>query len=174
MFLLTVFILGCSKNKTENKNKDFVKGDVLVGIDSMQTLEQLFSAFNAFNLTIDQITGYYYTTTIPKDSIPYIKTVLNSKIYIYTRNFSASVWPHYQTQIVHNTTSLWDMTSTNQQDYIQTKNILRMNDILSSTKNMLINVPIGEEIYWKDRLKTFSWVRWTDLNWIGGAELYGR
>jgi hypothetical protein len=91
---------------------------------------------------------------------------LNSKPYINTRGFSASVWAHYQTGVVYNTTILWDMTILNQQDYIQTKNSLRMTDKLSSTKNILIKVPVGQEVFWKDKFKSFSWVRWTDLNWI--------
>jgi len=178
-FLYITFIaiisFSCKKqNADEIIEKDFVKGDVLVGIDSSIQLEQLFTYVNPFNLYIDQLTGYVFTTTIPKDSILYIKAVLNSKPYINTRYFSASVWAHYQTDIVHNTTILWDMTLSNQTDYIQTKNSLSMTDKQSSTKNMLIKVPIGQEIYWKDKFKSFFWVRWTDLNWIGGIELHGR
>jgi hypothetical protein len=65
------------------------------------------------------------------------------------------------------------MNIANQQDYIQTKNFLRMIDKLSSTKDMLIKVPAGQEIFWRDKFKTFSWVSWADLNWIGRIELYG-
>lgn len=172
---IAVFTFSCKKESTEDKiDRDFVKGDVLIGIDSTIGLEQLFTSINPFDLTVDQITGYVFTTTIPSDSIQYIKAVLNSKPYINTRQFSASVWAHYQTDIVHNTTILWDMTVQNQQDYIQTKNFLRMTDKLSPTKNMLIKVPIGQEVFWKDKFKTFTWVRWTDLNWIGGFQLNGR
>lgn len=174
--ILLIAILGfsCKKDSTQDLlQKDFVRGDVLVGIDSTVQLEQLFAYVNSYNFPIIQINGFFYTTTIPEDSIPYIKGVLNSKPYINTRGFSASVWPHYQTHIVHNTTTLWNMNVANQQDYIQTKNFLRMTDKLSPTKNMLIKVPVGTELYWKDKFKNFSWVRWTDLNWIASIEPHG-
>ena len=175
LFITVFFSISCKKNNSQdNIDRDFVKGDVLVGIDSTVQLEQLFSYVNSYSLTIDEINGFYYTTTIPKDSIPYIKSILNSKPYINTRGFSASIWPHYQTDIVHNTTTLWDMSTSNQQDYIQTKFLLRMTDMLFTTKNMLIKVSTGQEIFWRNLFKTFPWVRWTDLNWIGGIELLGR
>jgi hypothetical protein len=174
MYFIAVLALSCKKNNTENKvERDFVKGDVLVGIDSTLKLERLFAYVNPLNVTIDHITGYVYTTTMTKDSIPFIKATLNSKSYVNTRGFSATVWPHYQTDIVYNTTNLWNMTLANQQDYIQTKKFLKMTDKPSSTKYMLIKVPIGQEIYWKNKFKTFSWVQWADLNEIGGIELYG-
>lgn len=173
VLFITVLATSCKKDNTQdNIDKDFVKGDVLVGIDSTMQLEQLFTYVNSFNLTIYEVTGFFYTTTIPKDSIPYIKTVLNAKPYINTRGFSASVWADYQTGVVHNTTFLWDMTIPNQQDYIQTKKLLRMTDALSSTKYILIKVPVGQEMFWKDRFKSFSWVRWADLNWLVRAVLW--
>lgn len=168
MAFAAVFTFSCKKQNIEEPiDNDFVKGEVLVGIDSSVQVERLFFYVNSLNVSIGQITGYLYTTTIPKDSIAYIKTILNLKPYINTQHFSASVWPDYQTNIVHNSTILWNMTIPNQQDYIQTKNSLRMIDKLSPTKNMLIKVPIGKEIYWKNQFKTRSWVTWADLNWIG-------
>ncbi len=142
-----VLSTSCKKdNIYDNTKRDFVKGDVLVGIDSTEQLEQLFSYINSYNLSIDQVSGFFYNTIIPKDSISYIKAVLNIKPYINTQGFSASVWAHYQTDIVYNTTFLWDMTVVNQLDYIQTKNFLRMTDMFSKTKNILIKVPVGQEI----------------------------
>lgn len=168
LFILSIalFAISCKKDKTQTLNEEFVKGEVVVGVQDDVPLEQLFAYVNPHNLSIDEISGFYYTTNIPKDSIPYIKGVLNAKPYINTRGFSASVWPHYQTDIVHNATILWDMNLTNQQDYIQTKNFLRMVDMQSSSKYILLKVPEGQEIYWRDRFKTLPWVKWTELNQV--------
>lgn len=164
---LIIILISCKKNDVEEKiESEFVKGDVIVGINPEVQLEKLFTYTNSFGLKIDQISGYTYTTTIPKDSIPFIKTVLDAKNYIKTRNFSASIWTHYQTETTYSTTMLWDMDLTNQQDFIQTKNSLRMADNLSATKTMVLKVPEGQELYWIKKLKSFSWVRWAEPNWV--------
>jgi hypothetical protein len=174
IILAVIFFMGCKKNNsTDTACREFVKGDIIVGIDSTVQLEQLFGFVNPLNLYIDELMGYHYTTTISKDSIPYIKAILNSKPYINSRQFSASVRAHYQTQIVRNTTMLWDMTPANQQDYIQTLNTLFMTDELSTTKCMLLKVPVGQEQYWIDIFNSFSWVSWTEVNCIGGFLLHG-
>lgn len=169
LIVVAAIAVGCKKEPTEDKmTMDFVKGEVAIGIDSTVQLEQLFTYINSFNFSINEITGYTFTTTMPEESIPYIKEILNSRPYIFTGQFSASVWAHYQTGIVYNSSILWDMTVANQKDYIQTKNALRMTDVQSATKNMLVKVPFGQEIYWRDKLSNHSWVTWTDLNWIRG------
>jgi hypothetical protein len=171
---LSLLAASCKKpQKEEAPGEDFVKGEVLVGIDSTVQLPQLFTYVNAYGLSIAQVTGFHYTTTLSKSDIPYIKQVLNAKPYINTRGFSASVWEHYQTGIVHNTTMLWNMNGAHQQDYIQTLNTLRMTDDQSPTKGMMVKVPVGQEMYWKNRFARLSWVRWSDLNWISKFSLCG-
>jgi hypothetical protein len=101
----------------------------------------------------------------------YIQTILNSKKYIDIGAFSANVFPYYLTQVVYNASILWNMSIPNQQDFITTKNLLKMTDNLSSTKYMLLKVPTGQEEYWKNKFQTLSWVKWTELNYIAQINL---
>lgn len=174
-FLIFISALGFSCKKESNgiaTDGDYVKGEILIGIDSSLQLEQIFTTVNAQSLSIEQATGFIYTTTIPKDSILYIVSILNSRPYIdiNTTAFSGSVWAHYRTEIVHVSTTYWDMGLSNQQDFIQTKNLLRMTDKLSPYKNMRLKVPQGQEEYWINKFKTFSWVTWAELNWYSRAQ----
>ena len=45
---------------------------------------------------------------------------------------------------------------------------LELSDRNGNTKNMLIKVPEGEELYWLTELKKYEIVKWTALNQIGG------
>jgi hypothetical protein len=173
IIFIFLFAVSCKKNNAGNNSttQNFVKGEVIVGIDSTIAIEQVFNDINSDGLIIAEVSGYVYTTTIPADSIPYIKTILNSKKYIDTGAFLASVVPNYQTQVVYNESVLWNMSIPNQQDFITTKNLLRMTDNFSSTKNMLLKVPTGQEEYWKNKFQTLSWVKWTELNFIAQINL---
>lgn len=164
LLIITSFFFYFTSCKKEIKQ--YAPGEILVGINSSTSIEQLFNNTNVYNLKIDQLSGYFYTTTIPSDSLNYLKNLLNTKNYINNRGFSASVWTHYETNIVHNTTFLFDMNLTNQMDYISTLIFLRMQDNLSNTKNMLLKVPVGKEIYWRDKFRNENWVTWSDLNYI--------
>jgi hypothetical protein len=144
-----------------------VPGEIIVGIQSGITAEELFIRVNPYHLIIDQMNGFFYTTDIPADSVDYLNNFLDTKPYILTRQFGAQVWPHYETNILHNTTILFDMTLTNQADFLQTMENLRMADEHSTTKNILLKVPVGREVYWRDKFAGFSWVTWSDLNYIG-------
>lgn len=167
-----LFAISCKKENVNNNstNQNFVKGEVIIGIDSNITIEQAFNYINSDGLTIAEVSGYVYTTTIPADSISYINAILNSKKYIDTGAFSAYVFPYYLTQVVYNASLLWNMSIPAQQDFIATKNLLKMTDNLSSTKYMLLKFT-GQEEYWKNKFQTLSWVKWTELNTIAQINL---
>lgn len=167
--LFLIFIIFSAFQSCKKEENKYVPGEILVGIKSTITIEQLFENTNPFNLNIDQISGYFYTTTIKSDSLNIIKDLLNTKNYINTRNFSASVWLHFETNIINNTTFLFDMNISNQLDYISTLQLLRMKDNLSTTKNMLLKVPIGKEIYWRNKFRDEDWVTWSDLNYYSSV-----
>lgn len=170
LFLLILIfsyaISGCKKDKsTGNHEEDFVKGQVLVGIDSTVSLERTFNYINALSPSIGQASGFTFTTTLGKDHIPSIIELLNSKPYINNHEFSASVWEHYQSGIVYNTSILWDMTQQNQLDYLTTLKSLKMTEKLTPYRSLLIIVPEGMEQLWLNRLKDQKWVSWAALNY---------
>jgi len=59
------------------------------------------------------------------------------------------------------------MDPNNQQDWINTEKSLDLIDTKSDTKNIVLKVPVGQEEYWLNNLKTNSMVTWAELNCIG-------
>lgn len=166
IMIFSFVIGGCRKdNPSGNNEEDFVKGQVLVGIDSTVSLELTFNYINALSLSISQASGFTFTTTLGKDHIPSIVELLNSKPYINHQGFSASVWEHYQSGIVYNTSFLWNMTRQNQVDYLSTLNNLKMKEKLTPYRSVSIMVPEGMEKLWINKLKNEKWVSWAELNY---------
>jgi hypothetical protein len=66
VIFLLLFAVSCKKNNVSinSTNQNFVKGDVIVGIDSTTTIEQVFYYVNSEGLAIAEVDGYVYTTTI--------------------------------------------------------------------------------------------------------------
>jgi hypothetical protein len=60
------------------------------------------------------------------------------------------------------------MNKKNQTDWLERLDELELIDRNGNTKNMLIKVPEGEELYWLAELKKYEIVKWTALNQIGG------
>jgi hypothetical protein len=138
-----------------------------VGIKNTASIEEAFSLFNKLNLQVDQVSGFYYTSPYPKDSLANLIAYLNTKPYINTRNFSAtvsSVYSDYQTGVVTITNSLFGMTVTNQKDWINSKKLLMLVDKKTASKDISLKVPIGMEKYWLVKLKEYSIVTWTEFN----------
>jgi len=173
LLFLIIGFFSCSKNKTESDDPcpDYVKGEVVVGIKNTTSIENVFSKFNQLNLQIDEMNGFFYTSPYPQDSLTSLITFLNTKSYTNTRDFSASAFIHYQTGIINITTIFFDMDVNNQQDWISTEKSLDLIDTKSDTKNIVLKVPVGQEEYWLNNLKTNSMVTWTELNCIGQYQL---
>ena len=167
IFILSIF--SCSKRKLQNDDtcSNYVKGDVVVGIRNTASIEEVFSLFYKLNLQIDQMGGFFYTSSYPQDSLTSLITYLNTKSYINTRSFSASAYVHYQTGIINVVTFFFNMNTINQQDWIRTEETLKLADTKGVTKNIVLKVPIGQEKYWLNKLKENSIITWTELNCIG-------
>ncbi|MBS0425617.1 MAG: hypothetical protein JSR71_14710 [Proteobacteria bacterium] len=164
-----IFLISCSKitSDTNNNCSDYVKGDVIVGIKNTAPIEDVFSLFNKLDLKIDEMSGFFYASPYPHDSLTSLINYLNTKPYINTRNFSASAYVHYQTGIINVTALFFDMTIENQQDWISSKKSFNLVDTKGDTKNILIKVASGQENYWLKALKNYNIVTWTELNCIG-------
>ncbi|MBS1759372.1 MAG: hypothetical protein JST23_04535 [Bacteroidetes bacterium] len=174
-FLISICLLAsCSKIASDSNNScpNYVKGDVLVGIKNTASIEEVFSLFNQLNLEIDEMTGFYYTSPYPQDSLTVLINYLNTKPYINTRNFSASAFVHYQTGIINVTTLFFDMTLPNQQDWINNEKSLQLTDTKNDTKNIFIKVAPGQENYWLKKLKNYNIVSWAELNCIGQIQFH--
>lgn len=168
-FVIVSVLISCSKTTSSDSNNcaNYVKGDVVVGIKNTASIEDVFSLFNKLDLKIDEMSGFFYASPYPQDSLTSLLNYLNTKPYINTRDFSASAYVHYQTGIINVTTFFFDMTLENQQDWISSKQSLNLTDTKGDTKNILIKVASGQENYWLKTLKQYNIVTWTELNCIG-------
>lgn len=165
--VLCVFCFSCN-DETDNPFCEYYEeGTVLVGINDGLDSETLFDIVNQYNLTIDQVSADKYESGLPSDSLDYVVNYLNSKDYINNNGFSAvkggSVYLHYQTNVLTVTCPLWNMTLENQQDWINTKSILKLTDE-SRSRSLILSVPIGQEIKWATTLNHTENIRYAELN----------
>ena len=165
-------MLSCSKNKIDSTCPDYEKGSVIAGIKNTASVEDVFSLCNRYGLQIDEMAGFFYTSPYPKDSLPGLVSYLDTKSYIDTRGFSGSAFVHYQTEIINVTTLFFDMNVSNQQDWINTKKLLKLVDTNGDTKDIVLKVPVGQEKYWLAALKQNKIVTWTELNCLNKMQLF--
>ena len=165
---------GCKKNSAGNPSPrqqpfcdSFVPGHVLVGYNNTVPMEEVFAYANANGLSIVQMTGFDFTSPRPADSIPSLQTLFNSKPYINSHGFLANIFADYRTRVVTIDNIYWDMTVSNQQDWVSTKNALGLTPVMGDSTNtpyILLQVPAGLEKYWALNLRTNNRVKWTELD----------
>jgi len=166
LFFLLAGIISCSKDDTSTDNtcSNYVKGDVLVGIKNTASMEDAFSLFNGLDLKIDEMSGFFYTSPYPADSLPNLIAYLNTKPYINARGFSANgSYIHYQTGEINIAPLFFDMTINNQKDWISIKKSLKLS-AGDAEKNVLIKVTPGTEQSWLKKPKNYNIITWTELN----------
>jgi len=117
---------------------------------------------------MSEVDGYFYNTKLPNDSLNFLINNIKDKPYLNKNGFHggsafiSEVNPH----IIFVTDLMFDMDSTAQTDWIQTISRLKLIDYGNDTKNLLLKVPIGKEIYWQNILARQEYIKWTELNYI--------
>ena len=170
--ILTLFIIGCNdEDNLPIDDREFVPGDVIIGIKSTTSINSVFDLMNEREVTIDQMSGFFNYSTLPNDSLDYIINELKDKIYLNKRGFSGgSAFIHAIENRIIVTEFFFEMNMEAQQDWLTTMNILKLNDLGNDTKNLLIKVTPGTEKYWMQLFKIHPYVTWVELNHIGGFE----
>lgn len=169
VLVIGIISLSCSdENPADDGFCDrYEEAKLLVGLSEGADLENYFNTVNDSELSIDQVSGNYYVSGLPADSIDYVIEYLNSKSYINSHGFTAvkngSVYLNFQTQALTVACNMWDMTPEAQRDWIETIDLLKLSD-RSSTRSFVLTVPIGEEKKWATTFKSFDDVRYAELN----------
>jgi hypothetical protein len=170
--ILTLFIIAC--NDDDNlpvDDREFVRGDLIVGIKSTTSISSVFDLMNEKGATIDQMNGFFNYSTLPIDSLDYIIKELKDKTYLNKRGFNGgSAFIHEPENRIIVTELFFEMDIEAQQDWLTTMNILKLNDLGNDTKNLVIKVTPGTEKYWIRLLKIHPNVTWVELNYLGGFE----
>jgi hypothetical protein len=112
--------------------------------------------------------GFLFTSPWPTDSIPSMDTLLNTKPYIKSNAFSASVWLNVVTNVLTVSNPYWNMDTASQQDWLKTKKALGLTPTLGGSNqlggNIMVKVPVGQERRWLEDLKASPLVTWAELN----------
>src|SRR5688572_15967934 len=85
--LLTLSIIACSDKDLALDERDFVLGDVVIGIKSTVSINSVFDLMNEKDVFIDKMNGFFNYSTFPNDSLPYVVNELKDKAYLNKRGF---------------------------------------------------------------------------------------
>jgi len=162
---LAILVTSC-KDRNKPTVERFVSGDLSIGITKNGELKTVFDTLNAMDLKIAAMHGFVYNANLPADSLHSLQIYLNTKPYINTGGWSASVYYHEPDRAIRIVSNLFEMDSSNQMDFLYTIDSLQLVDKQSDTKAMVLKVPIGQEKYWLNELKKQSVVKWAELNRI--------
>ena len=131
-------------------------------------MEDVFDYANNLHLPITRMFGFLFTSPWPTDSIPSMDTLLNTKPYIKSNGFAASVWLNVVTHVVTVSNPYWNMDAASQRDWLKTKKTLSLTPILGGSDQLggyiMVQVPVGKEKRWVEDLKGSPLVSWTELN----------
>ena len=171
--IILLFLISCQQDLSikPTNNLEYVRGELIVGITNSTEIKIVFHLMNDLQLELDQLNGFYYNSTWPKDSVKYLIQYFSLIPYINTRGFgptTSNIYYYETDNKIRVLLHLFEMNKKNQTDWLERLDELELIDRNGSTKNMLIKVPEGEELYWLAELKKYEIVKWTALNQIGG------
>lgn len=161
--LLMLLLLGCGKKE---EALHFVPGQVAVGTQEATPIPQLFTLANTRSLSLAYVFPARYISTLPPDSLDYLRRQLAAKAYANAPDWPVQVVHNAQTATTEFTIRLVDMTAPNQQDWLLTVQQLRLQE-LPGSKSALLLVPVGEEKRWVAELQQNPSLRWAELNRVG-------
>jgi hypothetical protein len=170
--ILALVIIACNDEDNSPADvREFVPGDLIIGIKSTASISSVFDLMNEKGVTIDQMSGFFNYSTLPNDSLDYINNVLKDKVYLNKRGFSGgSGFISAVDNRLIVTELFFEMDIAAQQDWLATMDLLKLNDLGNDTKNLVIKVVPGTEEEWTQTFKAHPIVTWVELNYIGGFE----
>lgn len=163
--LLAATMVACNdSNSSDDDAAEFVAGDVIIGIKPEVAISEVFAAMNNKEIFIDQMSGFYYYSTFPSDSLEYIKNNLKDKSYLNKNGFtggSAFISPENRITV---TQFYFEMNKANQEDWLDTMEALKLESLENDTRNILVKVSPGTEKVWMKFFRSQPYVKWVELN----------
>ena len=180
LILLISFIgilSSCTNNDSENDTREFVAGEVFVGIKSGTDINDLFEFINLFNHQVDNVNSLTFTSNLESDNLQYVLDILNDKTYTNDGiNWFVTGYLHSQTNQITIFPRLFEMENIDYQtDWLNSMNELKLNEKHNSELNSGIirfYVPLGQEIEWRNQFESYNIVDWADLNYIAHIETH--
>ena len=173
---IAILFFSCSSDNDPNAKKTF-EIDVLpihensskvnhaIGITKDADLSLVFKTLNELHLDIRQMNGFVYYSNTPESGVNALRDELNQKTYIKTGAWSATPYSVFfnptenKTMIVN---SFFEMNVTNQTDLLNLISSSKWEDKLSDTKNIYLSIPEGAENHYKEQMKKYPFVKWTE------------
>ena len=171
--MISSFLISCQQDLSTGPTDslEYVRGELIVGIINSTEIKIVFDLMNDLQFEIDQMSGFYYNSAWVKDSVKYLIQYFSLIPYINTRGFgptTSNIYYYQPDKKIRVLLHLFEMNKKSQTDWLEKLDELELSDRNGNTKNMLIKVPEGEELYWLTELKKYEIVKWTALNQIGG------
>ncbi len=161
-------IAGCKKD--EYVEPDYVRGDLSFGIKDEVPIDKVFQLINDEHLDVENIHGFIYTCTYPKDSLQALKGYLSQKEYLWwpnSTNDTPGMYYNADQGGIKFIGAMFNMSDTSyQNDWLKTIEQFDLIDDNFSGKNLFIHVPEGSEKEWRDKLLQKDIVEWAELNYI--------
>ena len=149
IFFIFIALAICSCGKTGNHCVGCgpplpVAGVVEATIRDTATIQDVFALCDSLGVTISVVAFYNYISAYPYDSLKRFSTYLNTKKYIDSNNFKATVT--YTDWKLHVSCFLLNMGQGYQDDWIATMAQLQLSEIPNdSEKYVRVTVPVGQE-----------------------------
>jgi hypothetical protein len=159
--LICAFCISCKEDTqtleySSCDNGSYKQGQVIVGLNEGVNLEESFNIISSYGFTVFSVGGNEYESTLPIENVV---DYLNTKNYINYNGLSA-----YKTYLSTVAFIFWNMTDENQKDWIETKSILKLTDISTISRYLVISVPVGQEKKWMTFFKNDNNFSYAQLN----------
>lgn len=152
-FVISLLLLtACQQEPVEPAPEPFKAGLLMLERGREVSLETFFGLINAYRFPISRISGLYYESELPADSLAYVNNSLSTKSYLnqpgwrggpaYVREGKIQLYPWF-----------YQMDAESQLDWIQATRELKLQEIGRQKQYFFIDVPEGSETHWRDILR---------------------
>jgi len=177
LFSLIGLLSSCSNDDSEIDTREFVSGEVSVGIKSGIDINDLFEFINQFEHQVDNINSLTFNSDLSSDNLQYVLDILNEKTYTNDGlNWFVTGYLNNQTNQITIFPRLFGMGNIEyQNDWLKAMNELELNEKHNTELNSGIirfYVPVGKEIEWRNQFANYNIVDWAELNYIADIELH--
>lgn len=174
--LLVLVLAGCKKDspvEEQEREREFVPGDLLIGIKSGAPIRDIFDLMNENGVAIHRMSGFFYYSMLPGDSLNYVIRELQNQDYFSEGKASEkSVYVHAIENRIRVIGSFAEMPYPAQQDWLKTIDDLELKDLDNDTRYVYIKVEPGTEKAWLGRFTDHPYVKWVELNWYSDIVLF--
>jgi len=171
LILLIGFFSSCSNDDSKVDTKEFVPGEVSVGIKSGTDINDLFNFINLFDHQVHNVNSLTFTSDLPPDQLQYVLDKLNEKTYTNDGvNWFVTGYLHHETNQITIFPKLFEMENIeHQKDWLGSMKKLELIERHKEDLNSGIirfYVPVGREKEWRNKFLNHNIVDWAELNYI--------